>query len=123
MKKNILILMTLVLLVSGCGKKASKTFTCTYENTNEGTKYKTEIIAEVDKDGNIIDATAVMNYEDKDYAKEMCNLYSSASDSKNVKCEDKKITIKKYDKSLSRNETLTEKEFLDYMDNRSYTCK
>ena len=64
-----------------------------------------------------------MNFEDKSLADEMCENFEAVSDAKNVTCKDKNITIKKYHKSLCGDKELTKETFLEYMDNKNYSCK
>ena len=122
MNKKIISFLLIIFLLSGC-KKTAETITCTYENNKEGSEYKTETTAEIDKDGIIINAKSVMTFKDKSLAEEMCENFSVTSDSKNVKCKDNTITIKNYHKSLSGDKKLTKDVFLEYMDNKNYICK
>ena len=124
MKHKLLLLPLLLLVITGCkNNKTFETLTCTYENNIEGAKYKTTITADVNSDGIIINAVSSMNFEDKSLADEMCENFEAVSDAKNVTCKDKNITIKKYHKSLSGDKELTKETFLEYMDNKNYSCK
>lgn len=123
MKFKSILLFLLGILLTGCGNKTVETISCIYQNTNEGTEYKTEVLAEVNKDGIIKNAVATINFQDENLAKEMCSNLSVANDVKNVKCEEKKITIKNYHKSISGKNKMTKEDFLEYMDDNRYVCE
>ncbi len=123
MKYKIILLLLLGFILTGCGNKTVETITCIYQNNNESTKYKTEVVAEVNKDNIIKNATATINFQDEDLAKEMCNNFSVVDDAENVTCKDKKIVIKKYHKSISGKNDLTKDAFLDYMEDNNYICE
>lgn len=120
MNKKIILL--LVILLTGCGKTV-ETLNCTRETTTEGNEVVTEIKSEVNKDGIIKNAVSTMTYKDEIVAKDMCDVFRLASDSKYVKCDGKVITIKNYHKSLAGKNKLTKETFLEHMDNNNYTCK
>ncbi len=123
MKYKLFIIPLLVLLITGCGKeKVVETLTCTYENTNEGTEYKTVTKADVNEKGIIINATSTMTFKDQSLAEEMCDNFKATSDSQNVSCDGTTITIKNYHDSLRGDKDLMKDDFLDYMDNRNYKC-
>ena len=123
MKYKIFLLLSLGIMLTGCGNKTVETITCIYQNTNEETKYKTEVVAEVNKDNIIKDATATINFKDENLAKEMCNNFSVVDDAENVKCTDTKIVIKKYHTSISGKKDLTKDAFVEYMTNNNYICE
>ena len=113
--KKVLIILSFLLILTGCGKdKNTDSLYCTYENTNEGANFTTNINVSL-KDNNVEDATAVMIFNDEELAKTMCDILKKTDDYKgNLKCESKKITIKNYHKSVT-SKIITKKDFLNYM--------
>lgn len=102
MKKVLLSLMMCFLLV-GCGN----TLKCTMTEEGEGTStYKYKF-----KDGKVVKATMEMKFEDKEAAKDMCEMFKEAQDEDNstkVKCSGSKITLTTEDESLFEDETREE---------------
>ena len=121
MKKTIL-LFTILTLITGCGKRKNEVLNCTFENKQDNSEFITEVKAEI-KENKVINAEATMKYNDKNLAKNMCDILKVAEDSKdNLKCDDYNIYIKNYHKSISQNE-ISKDEFLEYMDNQNFVCK
>lgn len=121
MKHKILLLLLVLILFAGCSKKEK--LTCSIENTNEGSEFKTVINAEL-KDDIVTNATATMTYKDEESATNMCNILKVANDAEgNLECKGKEIIIKNYHKSLNSNGDITKEDLLEYMDNNKFTCK
>ena len=111
MKSKIMLLVFIMIIMSGCSKTV-ETLTCSLEVSD----YTSEIIAEVDEDALIKNATATMKYNDEEEAKRMCGLLKSTGDSNgSLKCNGKEIIIKNFHKSMNGKDKLTKEEFLKYM--------
>ena len=111
MKKVLLSIMMCFLLV-GCGN----TLTCTMEEEGEGTaKVKVKF-----KDDKATEMKMTVKFENKDDAKQMCDLYESFGDEETkVKCSGKKVTI-------SSEEDLpdgTKEEVKKELEEDGYKCK
>lgn len=96
MKKYSLIAICAILLfAAGCGKKNQ--VKCSGKMTEGGMTLKAEIIADLDKNDKISDATVVYELDNKDAAKQYCSIFKlmETSDSGvSVSCSEKKVTIK-----------------------------
>ena len=123
--KKIIILTLAIVLLSGCGpkKEAKKeTLNCFFQNTSEGSEFKTDIAVNVEND--IVKyAKATMTYEDKNLAKTMCDIFKKSDDaSDDLKCGDNFIIIDNYHKSIS-SEELSKTDFLKYMESQQFICE
>lgn len=124
MKKKILLVVLMLFVFTGCDKKKNEEeiLTCTFESKKKGNEYSAVIKATVDKD-KITDATATMTYKEKELADSMCKIFKATGDAEgNLECKDKKIYIKNYHKSVSKDKKLSKEEFLDYMNDQFFKC-
>lgn len=62
-----------LLLLTGCG--SSKNLTCTADFEEDGHKYTAEVVAELDGDDKVKDASITMEFENKDDATQMYSSY------------------------------------------------
>ena len=122
MKKYILLLLIL-LTITGCkDKEKTENFKCSFQNTYEESEFTTNVDVKVVN--NIIkDATAIMTFKEATLAKTMCNVLKQAEDSSNdLICDNKKITIKNYHKSVSKKD-VSKDDFLKYMEKQEFICE
>lgn len=126
MKKYLLIL-PLLLLSIGCGKKNE--VVCTVENEEDGVT--TEIIATLDNKDKVQDAKIKMTFNDEKLAEKMCstfeltNSYAEKEEDKlEFKCSGKSIEMSANDLVGSIDVTdITKSELIDSAKKEDYTCK
>ena len=131
MKKYLLALVcaTLVFAV-GCGNKNQ--LKCTGTQTEGGVTVKGEVIADLDADNKITDATIVYDLGEKDTADQYCSIFKLMEDTDNgvtVSYSGTKITIKGFAKLESEDDDddgllgATKEEFIKAMEKEEFTCK
>lgn len=132
MKKYLLALFCVMLLfvVTGCGSKNQ--VKCTGTQTESGITIKGEVIADLDNDNKITDATVVYDLGDKTTADQYCALFKlmeNADKGVSVSCSGSKITIKGYANMESEDDDddvllgATKEEFIKAMEKENFTCK
>ncbi len=122
MKKGLIILSLLILLTGCKDKTKEEKINCFFQNTYEGSEFTTNIDVSI-KNNIVTNATAVMTFKEESLAQTMCSVLKQTEDSGNdLICEDTKITINNYHKSVSSKD-MTKEEFLEYMKNQEYICE
>ena len=115
--KKLLIILTICLLVSGCGDKQ---IVCTSTKKVDETKVTIEISAPI-KDNKVTDIkTKVINYfNTKEAAKAYCKNIKSSSNSK-IKCDGKKVIITNTSNS---NQSSNKDDFIKSAEKEGFKCK
>ena len=131
MKKYYLVLVCalLLLLVTGCGNKNQ--VKCTGEFSESGINMGAEIIADLDADDKIVDATVVYDLKDSTMASQYCSLFKLAEDSDkgiSVSCSGSKITITGYANMSDDDDSdgylgVSKEDFIKAMEEEKFTCK
>ena len=115
-KVKIILLIIGVILLSGC----NKTYTCIYEDKTNN-NYESIITYKI-KNNIVVNARAEMTYKDTQTASYMCEVFQYANDANDtLKCDGKKIVIDDYQKSV-REENMTQKEFVTYLEQQKFKC-
>lgn len=116
----------LVVLV-GCGNKNQ--VTCSGEMNEGGMTIKAEVIADLDADNKVTDATVVYDLGDETTATTYCSFFKLMEDSSkgiSISCSGSKITIKGYAQMEDGDEKLvgtTKDDFVKAMEAEGLKCK
>lgn len=130
MKKYLLVLLcAFVLVVTGCGKKNQ--VVCSKTTSEGDQKVVEEGIFVLDKDNKVESAEGSYIFDDKDLAKNYCDLFKSLLDDEfknSISCSDNKVTIKDLHKMQDEDaETkivgLSKDELIKFEEEQGYSCK
>lgn len=134
MKKiSILICISLLLLLTGCGKKKSNEVVCTGYMDEDEVRLGMTVTAKLAND-KVSNASVKITFDDEDTAKDYCDLfnlansYSEENEKISFKCSSKEIVFDDYSSILSTDddETIigkTKDDFVKYMIEQDLTCK
>ena len=130
MKKCLLVVTCalLLFLTTGCGKKQLK---CSATVTEDGVTMKGEVIADLDKDDKIEDATIIYTFDDKEQAETYCSFIKLLEDKDKgvlVDCKDNKITITGYaniedEEGSDGMVGASKEEFIKAVKEEGFTCE
>lgn len=131
MKKYFLVIFCALLLfvVTGCGKKNQ--ISCSRTVTESGITMNVEVIADVDDNDAITDASIVYDLGDETTANAFCSLMETSMDSsegQSINCSGTKITIKGLDNLDVDEESdqligKTRADFVKEAEEEGFTCK
>jgi hypothetical protein len=129
-KKYFLVVFCALLMftLTGCGKNQVK---CTGSYSEEGMKISAEMIADLDANDKVTDATAIFDLGDSNTANQYCSLFKlaeTADSGVKVTCSGTKVTIEGYAKMESDDEEdeligLSKEDFIKAMAEEDFTCK
>jgi len=116
-KSKFILLIVFSFFITGCASDIK----CT-NSYDELIKYDIEVTADL-KDGDIINATARMKFENSKDATTMCNL-EKMIDNAEVVCKETEIVINNYQKlMLTDNEkTISKNEFIKKLEKDKFKC-
>ena len=128
MKKYLFVVFfALLVVLVGCGNKNQ--VKCTGEMNEGGLNIKAEVIADLDGDNKVKDATVVYDLGDETTATTYCSFFKLMEDSSkgiSISCSGSKITIKGYAQMDDGEEKLagtTKDDFVKAMEAEGLTCK
>ena len=117
----------LLVVLVGCGNKNQ--VKCTGEMNEGGLNIKAEVVADLDGDNKVKDATVVYDLGDETTATTYCSFFKLMEDSSkgiSISCSGSKITIKGYAQMDDGEEKLagtTKDDFVKAMEAEGLTCK
>ena len=117
----------LLVVLVGCGNKNQ--VKCTGEMNEGGLNIKAEVVADLDGDNKVTDATVVYDLGDETTATTYCSFFKLMEDSSkgiSISCSGSKITIKGYAQMDDGEEKLagtTKDDFVKAMEAEGLTCK
>ncbi len=117
----------LLVVLVGCGNKNQ--VKCTGEMNEGGMKIKAEVVADLDGDNKVKDATIVYDLGDAKAAETYCSIFKMMEDAEkgiSVSCSGSKITIKgaaQMDEGDEKIVGSTKDDFVKAMEAEGLTCK
>lgn len=128
MKKYLTLIFCLMLLflVTGCGKNQ---VTCSKTETEDGKEMTLSIIADLDSNDVVTEASAVYDFGDKETADLFCETFKEGADASRVSCSGTKVTIKNIDdmedEDIESEDAAgkTKEAFIQAAKEEGYTCK
>ena len=131
MKKYLLVVFCTLFLVllAGCGKKNQ--VVCSGTLNEGGMTINAEVIANLDKDNKVTDASVVYDLGDSKTAETYCSFFKLMEDSEkgiSISCSGSKITITGYAKAAGETEEeslegASKEDFIKAMEAQKLTCK
>ena len=127
-KNSLLLIISLLLFITGCSRNQIK---CTGTITDEGLTMKAEMIAYLDKDNKVTDATVSYELKDQELMDTYCSMFKMMEegyDGLRVTCSKTKITLDGYLTLLSEEESkellgISKEGFIEAMEADKFICK